>query len=169
MSAKWICCPKLGCYISTFLLKFVYLPFLWNKNASVFISHQIHQRMLTILSQITACIQCRTFSLGFFFVWDCVGGDSQRSNSVTRVPPLYTFLSLKYTLMSLFIPLSVGIVCSGGTFGKWRKTNRTYPSMFTSTSLYSAVLSPWARVIAVSVYRRHSKWTGPTESIPVLY
>lgn len=70
MSAKWIqmivCCPKLDCYISTFLLKFVYLPFLWNKNASVFISHQIHQRMLTILSQITACIQCRTFSLGFF-------------------------------------------------------------------------------------------------------
>lgn len=123
--------------------------------------------MLTILSQITACIHCWTFS--FVFVWDCVGGDSQRSNSVTRVPPLYTFLSLKYTLMSLFIPLSVGIVCSGGTFGKWRKTNRTYPSMFTSTSLYSAVLSPWARVIAVSVYRRHSKWTGPTESIPVLY
>lgn len=37
MSAKWICCPKLDCYISTFLLTFVYLPFLWNKNAIVFI------------------------------------------------------------------------------------------------------------------------------------
>lgn len=32
-----VCCPKLDCYISTFLLKFVYLPFLWNKNAIVFI------------------------------------------------------------------------------------------------------------------------------------
>lgn len=39
MSAKWIqmivCCPKLDCYISTFLLTFVYLSFLWNKNAIV--------------------------------------------------------------------------------------------------------------------------------------
>lgn len=114
------------------------------------------------------CVQSWTFSLCFFW-GDCVWGDSQRSNSVTRVPPLYTFLSLKYILISLFIPLSVGIVCSGDTFGKWRKTNRTYPSMFTSTSLCSSVLSPWARVIVVSVYRRHLKWTGPTESIPVLY
>lgn len=28
-------CPKLDCYIFTFLLTFVYLPFVWNKNANV--------------------------------------------------------------------------------------------------------------------------------------
>lgn len=163
-----VCCPKLDCYISTFLLKFVYLPFLWNKNAIVFIfSPNSPKNVDNTFSDNGLFSELNLLS--WFFCEIVLGGDSQRSNSVTRVPPLYTFLSLKYTLMSLFIPLSVGIMCSGGTFGKWRKTNRTYPSMFTSTSLYSAVLSPWARVIAVSVYRRHSKWTGPTESIPVLY
>lgn len=30
-------CPKLDCYIFTFLLTFVYLPFVWNKNANVLI------------------------------------------------------------------------------------------------------------------------------------